>query len=247
MSRAHPAILGLCYVSTASSLLQPPLPPLPLLDRGQRSHGPPLPPLTDRGLGRCDVERQARLEASDGAAAASRAGALTWRVRGFYPFPGEPPSGLFGWLFRDTHQAIAVTDAASPGERLLMDFMTAGGQSHPVWWDEAAKWRVLCGQSIDGEVRVRATGPPRSPKLAQLRAAALAHDPRMQLYGNNCRIFCARMAREAERLNAEGAEGAGAALAADGRLLLATLGSGALPALYPLGVLALCWEGLREL
>eukprot|EP00310_Coccolithus_braarudii_P010439 CAMPEP_0183363988 /NCGR_PEP_ID=MMETSP0164_2-20130417/77772_1 /TAXON_ID=221442 /ORGANISM="Coccolithus pelagicus ssp braarudi, Strain PLY182g" /LENGTH=102 /DNA_ID=CAMNT_0025539201 /DNA_START=11 /DNA_END=316 /DNA_ORIENTATION=- len=83
-----------------------------------------------------------------------------------------------------------------------MDFMTEGGALHPVWWDEMTRWTLLLGQSIEGEVRVRAHGP-RCPKLERLREMAEQYDTRLSLYSNNCRIFAARMQRAADRLNAE--------------------------------------------
>ena len=162
---------------------------------------------------------------------------LSCRVRGFFPFPSGP-QGLIGWLFRDTHQAIFVSNGQ--GERLVMDFMTAAGQAHPVWWDEGVKWRVMLGQSIQGEVRIRGDCTPGS-KLEKLREIAENYDTSMNLYGNNCRIFCARMRREALRLNPEEP---GAELAADARLLLAIVRSSTLPMLYPLCVLFLCREGI---
>jgi hypothetical protein len=170
-------------------------------------------------------------------------------IRGYYPFPGRRRHGVLAWVFRDTHQAISVRSSLSPGSRLVMDFMTAGGQGHPVWWDDATKWQVLLGQSIDGHVRIRSIGQP-SPKLEQLRACAQAHDVRMRLYTNNCRVFTARMQREVERLNdeddSEASEGElrWRATMADARLTVKLVLASALPSLYPLGVLALCWQGL---
>jgi hypothetical protein len=191
---------------------------------------------------------------------------LSCKVRGFYPFPGGP-RGPVAWLFRDTHQALSVV--GEDKARLHMDFMTEGGQAHPVWWDEGVKWKVLLGQSIQGEVRIRsggrgglrlvegvggvtsgvdATSP--SSKLERLRQIAEGYDCSMNLYSNNCRIFCARMRREAERLNAEDLEPEEARsrlMAADVRLAIALVRASALPMLYPAGVLLLCWEGLRDL
>ena len=167
---------------------------------------------------------------------------LSCRVRGFFPFPSGP-QGPLGWLFRDTHQAITVTNGRA-GERLTMDFMTAAGQAHPVWWDETVKWQVMLGQSIDGEVCIRGECSPGS-KLERLREAAERYDTNMNLYSNNCRIFCARMRREAVRLNPEATPGA--ELAADARLLLALVRSSTLPMLYPLGILFLCREGIAGL
>ena len=74
-----------------------------------------------------------------------------------------------------------------------------------MWFDEATKWRVFLGQNIRGEVRIRirpAGGvvPPGS-KLERFWVAAAAYDDRMNIYTNNCRIFCARMEREVARLN----------------------------------------------
>ena len=85
---------------------------------------------------------------------------LTCRVKGFYPFPeSEGGGGLARWLFRDTHQAVAVrsrrrSPVACESSSLLMDFMTRGGAAHPVWWSEPVQWHVLLGDGIDGEVRL---------------------------------------------------------------------------------------------
>ena len=189
--------------------------------------------------------------------------ALSCRVRGFFPFPGGP-RGPVAWLFRDTHQALSVV--GDDKARLHMDFMTEGGQAHPVWWDEGVKWKVLLGQSIRGEVRIRsggragvrivegdaraASGDAPSSKLERLREIAESYDTSMNLYTNNCRIFCARMRREAERLNLEdldAEEARARSLAADIRLAIALLRASTLPMLYPGGVLLICWEGLRDL
>ena len=53
---------------------------------------------------------------------------LTSKIRGYYPFPHADPGVLapLKFLFRDTHQAITVR--SSGGGRIMMDFMTAGGQ-----------------------------------------------------------------------------------------------------------------------
>ena len=191
---------------------------------------------------------------------------LSCRIKGFYPFPGDVPAGVFGWLVRDTHQAISVRTSAG-SDSLFMDFMTEGGAAHPVWWDETVKWQVLFGQNIGGEVRIRVTGEGGAPgsKLQRLRETAEAYAERpLNLYFSNCRIFCARMEREVERLNAEdvqppaGEEAqsrlAGldlrsrtAELKADARLAAAILRAGTLPLLYPAGVTLLCWDGLRDL
>ena len=192
--------------------------------------------------------------AADGSSRAREV--LKCRIKGFYPFPGDVPAGIFGWLFRDTHQAILVRTSAG-SDSLFMDFMTEGGAAHPVWWDEALKWQVLLGQSIDGEVRVRVIGEGGAPgsKLRRLREAAEDYSERpLNLYVSNCRIFCARMQREVERLNAEDADVVDARwrrraseLAADARLAAAILRAGTLPLAYPAGVLLLCWDGLTGL
>ena len=155
---------------------------------------------------------------------------LSCKVRGFYPFPGGP-RGPVAWLFRDTHQALSVV--GEDKARLHMDFMTEGGQAHPVWWDEGVKWKVLLGQSIQGEVRIRTGGrgarpdagreglrlvegiggaasggddvPSSSSKLERLREIAEGYDCSMNLYSNNCRVFCARMRREAVAQHGQGA------------------------------------------
>ena len=183
---------------------------------------------------------------------------LTCEVLGFYPFgTGVAGHGASSFLWRDTHVAIRVR--SSRGGALLMDFMTKGGQLHPVWWDERVKWSVLLGGSIRGEVRIRELGAraPADSKLGRLRTVAESYDDEMNLYSSNCRTFAARMRRAVERLNAQDAECAGvppapsqvrrAELAADARLALGVVSAGLLPALYPLGILALCWEGLTKL
>ena len=195
-------------------------------------------------------------------------GRLEVRTLGFYPFPAGPAAhGPLAFLFKDTHQAVSVGYASGGSERLFADFMTAGGQAHPVWWDERVKWHVLLGGSIRGEVRIRSSGAraAEGSKLERLRERLSAYSTDMNLYTNNCRVFACRAVREVERLNAEvdsaapwpyedGAEpaaggadrgGAGAPfapreLAAEARLYVGLLRAGALPALYPLGVLALC-------
>ena len=178
---------------------------------------------------------------------------LDCRIKGFYPFPcGPEVHGPFAWLFRDTHQAVAVKCGS---DRLFADFMTAGGQSHPVWWDEAVKWHVLLGGQIAGEVRVKDSGTCGVPgdKMSRLRAFLAEYPEGMQLYTANCRVFACRVQRECERLNAEDDADAGStraalrALSADVRLAAGVLRAGALPAAYPLGTLLLCWGGLENL
>ena len=44
---------------------------------------------------------------------------------------------------------------------VLLDFMTKGGASHPVWYDEIVKWQVFSGGSIEGEVRMKVLGAKR--------------------------------------------------------------------------------------
>lgn len=188
-------------------------------------------------------------------AVASRGDKLVCKIQGFYPFPKSAKQGVLAWLFRDTHQAILVSSADG---RIFADFMTAGGQAHSVWWDDATKWHVLCGGCIDGEVRVRSSSKggmalDLSPdsKLARLESTLRDYDCSMNLYTNNCRIFACRMEREVQRLNAEDAVDAGDArageLLADVRLAFGLLKAAALPALYPLGTLLLCWEGIKDL
>lgn len=199
------------------------------------------------------VDCRARIVACTPAVRPGDADRLSFRVQGYFPFPrvGEQEGAtmrLLAWIFKDTHQAVAVRSSASGG-RLLMDFMTEGGASHPVWWDERVKWGVLLGSSIRGEVRIRRYGA-RSELLERLERTATGYGSELNLYTSNCRIFCARMRREAERLNAE-AEGQGhdrwAELAADARLAVDVVRWGMLPLAYPASVLVLCWEGLKEL
>mmetsp|Transcript_30464 Transcript_30464/g.62013 ORF Transcript_30464/g.62013 Transcript_30464/m.62013 type:complete len:226 (-) Transcript_30464:231-908(-) len=140
--------------------------------------------------------------------------------------------------------------------RLFMDFMTEGGAAHPVWYDETTKLAVLLGGCINGEVRIRESAAP-SPgsKLGRLRSAAVNYDSRMNIYSNNCRIFCAKMQREVERLNAENeAQGANddgggeslGARAAESRLAFAIARSALLPMLYPASALIMVFVGLTH-
>jgi len=83
-------------------------------------------------------------------------------------------------------------------------------------------------------------------KLNRLIAYANEYDCRMNLYRNNCRMFAARMEREVERLNAEGTDSrrpSQKAMAADVRCALRIIWAAILPALYPLGVTLLLYEG----
>jgi len=103
-----------------------------------------------------------------------------------------------------------------------MDFMTKDGEFHPVWYNEIVKWNVFLGGTIEGEVRVRFLGGnkinhdqqhgdhdweqsilTKNPKMKQLLQIARSYNCDMNLYGNNCRMFAARMEREVERLNFE--------------------------------------------
>ena len=161
---------------------------------------------------------------------------LACQVLGFYPLPASKSRSPLQWLLKDTHQAIVVTEILpsrpEKATRVRMDFMTKGGANHPVWYNEATKWNVLLGGSIDGEVRVKVlrtktkhtTTHPTKEKfmnandtsidsselcatpsqLSRLISYANDYDCRMNLYTNNCRIFAARMEREVERLNSEG-------------------------------------------
>jgi len=177
---------------------------------------------------------------------------LSCRIKGFYPFP-QGINGPVAWLFRDTHQAIVVSTTAG-NCTLLLDFMTSGGQAHPVWFDETTKWKVFLGQNIRGEVRIRSIGSvktsPQGSKIERFRAAAAAYDNNMNIYANNCRIFCTRMEREVERLNSEDADYAGqptAAAMADARLAFGILRAVALPMLYPALIIWICWAGLGDM
>jgi hypothetical protein len=245
---------------------------------------------------------------------------LSCKILGFYPFPSPPPKGPLGWLFKDTHQAIMVTltsnyydkDGANKVRKtkVLMDFMTKGGASHPVWYDEIVKWQVFLGGSIEGEVRMKVLGAKQrraqndniihletgtnhcidldfqkssdemnnddygldvssTPSLERLMKYANTYNCEMNLYGNNCRMFAARMEREVERINMNyygdndncgdydndiiistlGSVGdkdwsnMNDAVAINMRCLLRILGAALLPALYPLGALLLLYKG----
>jgi len=167
---------------------------------------------------------------------------LSCCIKGFYPFAGGP-KGLTAWLFQDIHQAIIVKSSVS-SDKLSMDFMTDGGVGAEVWWNEQLKWQVFLGQSIPGEVRMRNSGTRSAPgsKLERLREIAARYDCSMNLYTNNCRIFCARMQREVERLNHEDADAASSfasELAAESRLAFGILTSVMLPLLYPACIILL--------
>jgi hypothetical protein len=212
---------------------------------------------------------------------------LSCRVLGFYPFPTSPPGGPLGWLLKDTHQAIIVTETTPRAPKtlesrkvklkktsLLMDFMTKNGASHPVWYDEIVKWNVFLGGNIDGEVRVKVLGAKTLlqttntrnekfkdakvlsmnssesnvtyPKMTRLIAYANDYDCRMNLYSNNCRMFAARMEREVERLNSEDTDSEKSShemAVADMRCALRIMWAAVLPALYPLGIILLVYEG----
>mmetsp|Transcript_4813 Transcript_4813/g.10187 ORF Transcript_4813/g.10187 Transcript_4813/m.10187 type:complete len:195 (+) Transcript_4813:502-1086(+) len=179
--------------------------------------------------------------------------------------------------------------ASQPGEgrrkktSVLIDFMTKGGATHPVWYDEVVKWNVFLGGNIEGEIRVKILGTKvqreatkkatngtardtdaivhtveegsdpgsGSSKLARLMAYADSYDRRMNLYSNNCRIFAARMEREAERINLECMDITSASqgdwshdmAVANLRCSLRILWAAFLPSLYPLGVILLLCEG----
>lgn len=103
--------------------------------------------------------------------------------------------------------------------------MTKDGEFHPVWYNKAVKWNVFLGGTIEGEVRVRFLGTTTkqtrhdsndddddnddgaeqqttttrnttSPKMERLLQIARSYNCDMSLYGNNCRMFTARMERE---------------------------------------------------
>ncbi len=199
---------------------------------------------------------------------------LSCNVLGFYPFPKSNSRGPLEWLLKDTHQAIVVTESmpgrAAKTKRVRMDFMTKDGGNHPVWYDEATKWNVFFGGSIDGEVRVRdlwtnvkhrTTNQTNgqfqysdvhsldsleqnstSSKLDRLIVYANDYDCKMNLYSNNCRMFAARMEREVKRLNAEDNKDS-SILAADVRCALRILWAAVLPTLYPLGAIGLLAKG----
>lgn len=206
--------------------------------------------------------------------------ALSCRVLGFYPFPGPLPEGVLGWMLRDVHQAILVESLPRPSDagvdgrrrrgrrrRVLLDFMTEDGEFHPVWRDETAKWSVLLGSSIRGEVRIRhpgrrdgyddheesdgdGDGDERHPggKMERFLEIARSYDCNMNLYTNNCRTFCARMEREVCRLN-DGERSVNAPGAptpprpSDLRFAARIAVAALLPALYPLGAIGLLYCG----
>ena len=125
--------------------------------------------------------------------------------------------------------------------------MTAGGAAHPVWWDENLKWRVLLGATIAGEVRVR--GAPQSGKLARLAAYARDYDTFMHLYANNCRVFAARMRREAARAERGGRRARRRARRGDGRRAAARRARArrALAGALPARALLLCGPAIADI
>lgn len=176
---------------------------------------------------------------------------LSCRIKGFYPFPGTP-SGPTAWFFREMHQGISVK-TSDGSDSVFMDFMTKDGPAHPVWWDEGVKWQVLLGQNIGGEVRMRNSsreGGKASSKLERLRIIAANYDSDLNLYSNNCRIFCARMSREVERLNhddADSADGTSKIMAefvADACLAFDVVRAAILPMMYPASAIFICWSCL---
>ena len=144
---------------------------------------------------------------------------LSCRVLGFYPFPTPPPQGPLGWLLKDTHQAIMVTSTSTlssarsakiSGSRkyrtkkttLLMDFMTKGGASHPVWYDEITKWNVFLGGSIEGEVRIKVLGTIQDRRDRIVTAEEKDNSSsRNDGYNNNNRM--ARLSKDGLELDRE--------------------------------------------
>ena len=83
-------------------------------------------------------------------------------------------------------------------------------------------------------------------KINRLIAYANDYDCRMNLYSGNCRMFAARMEREVERINLEGTDSQTSShemAVADMRCALRIMWAAVLPALYPLGIILLVYEG----
>jgi len=135
--------------------------------------------------------------------------------------------------------AVKCGERCCPPESLLA---RAPGRRPVVPW---------CLPRIPTSIRTTGTGGPPGSKLARLRCLAENYDRPLNLYSSNCRIFCARVEREVERLNAEDIVSAGhnrrAELSADLRLAFAVFRAGTLPLLYPLGIVLICWDGLKGL
>ena len=98
----------------------------------------------------------------------------------------------------------------------------------------------------DGEHHSR-TG---SSKMERFLEIAQSYDCNMNLYTNNCRIFCARMEREVYRLNNGGGGGdlpgrtaANPMTPSDLRFATRVALAALLPALYPLGAIGLLYYG----
>lgn len=84
------------------------------------------------------------------------------------------------------------------------------------------------------------------PSLERIVKYANSYNCEMSLYGNNCRMFAARMEREVERINmmyGGNDDGNINGTAINLRCSLRILGAALLPALYPLGALLLLYEG----
>jgi len=178
----------------------------------------------------------------------ARVETLSCRIVSFYPFPTPPPEGPLGWIFRDTHQAIVVKSSVAGGGTVLLDFMTGGGEFHPVWYDEGVKLAVFFGGNIRGEIRIRGNADGTGPKMVRLLDAARSYDTAMNLYGNNCRMFCARMEREVELINGSDDGGEkGSMKMAEIRCAVRVLGAGLLPAFYPLGIFLFVYASLQDL
>jgi hypothetical protein len=147
-----------------------------VVDPRFRTSKPPADPIRIRTLKQ--PATGVRSTITDGAAATQ----LSCKIVGFFPFPSHAARGPLYWAFKDTHQAVVVKCGE---ERLFVDFMTAGGASHPVWWEERLRWLVLLGGRIDGELRIkdRSVGEPvaSASKLERLRAWMDGYDVRMHL------------------------------------------------------------------
>jgi len=152
---------------------------------------------------------------------------------------------------------------------MLVDFMTENSEFHPVWYDEATKWDVMLGGTIRGEIRIRDIGRKRRsnddegegddannntnngnhPKMEveEFLRIANSYDRGMNLYTNNCRIFCARMEREIGRLDNDRETDVSAVASAslDVRFLARLAVAVILPAIYPLSAIVLLYFGCR--
>lgn len=81
-----------------------------------------------------------------------------------------------------TEKSSKPAVASQPGEgrrkktSVLIDFMTKGGATHPVWYDEVMKWNVFLGGNIEGEIRVQILGTKAQREATKKATNGTARD-----------------------------------------------------------------------